>query len=127
MEISAPELAYVRAQGLYITEKCDGCGKLLNQTVRYTIASRPEVYCSVLCRDQVFFGEKYRAQKAKPDAATKCGFCGGTIHGKRGDLVFCSSRCKQANWRAARKTQESAVSRNAARVLSTGWASREQG
>jgi len=30
MKLTAAELVHVRAQGLYITEKCDGCGKLLN-------------------------------------------------------------------------------------------------
>jgi hypothetical protein len=42
MKLSAAELASVRAQGLYITEKCDGRGKLLNQAFRYTIARKPE-------------------------------------------------------------------------------------
>ena len=32
MKLTAAELASVRAQGLYITEKCDGWGKLLSQT-----------------------------------------------------------------------------------------------
>ena len=36
MKLTAAELASVRAHGLCITEKCDGCGKLLNQTFRYT-------------------------------------------------------------------------------------------
>lgn len=127
MNLTPTELAFIRHLGLYISEKCDGCGKLLNQTVRYTIAGRPEAYCSSLCRDRLFFGEKYRARKAKSDAGSRCAFCGSAIHGRRGDSVFCSSRCKQANWRAARKTQESATIRNTAPVLSTGWASREPG
>ena len=42
MKLTAAELAYVGSQGLYITEKCDGCGKLLNQAFRYTIAGKPE-------------------------------------------------------------------------------------
>jgi len=37
MKLTTPEFAYVRSQGLYITEKCNGCGTLLNQTVRFTI------------------------------------------------------------------------------------------
>lgn len=123
MNLTPTELAYVRSLGLHIKEKCHACGKLLNQTVRYTIAGRPEVYCSSFCRDRVFFGEKYRARKARPDTTTKCAFCGGTIYGKRGDSVFCSSRCKQASWRVARKTPESATSRNTALVLSTGCGS----
>lgn len=31
MRLAAVEVTYVCSQGLYITEKCDGCGKLLNQ------------------------------------------------------------------------------------------------
>jgi hypothetical protein len=28
MKITAAEVAYVRSQGLYVTEKCVGCGKI---------------------------------------------------------------------------------------------------
>ena len=56
MKLTARELAYVRSQGLYITEKCDACGKLLNRSFRYTITGKPEVYCTGVCRDLVFFG-----------------------------------------------------------------------
>ena len=37
MKLTSTELACVRPQGLFITEKCDRCCKLLNQLVRYTI------------------------------------------------------------------------------------------
>jgi hypothetical protein len=30
MKLFAAELAYIRSQGVYITEKCDACGKILN-------------------------------------------------------------------------------------------------
>ena len=43
MKLTSAELAYVRSQGLHLTEKCDGCGKLLNQALCYTIAGHPEV------------------------------------------------------------------------------------
>ena len=81
MEISAHELAYVRVQGLYITEKCDGCGKLLNQTFRYTIAGEPEVYCSAGCRDLAFFGDTREAKKRSTPG--NCVYCGTTLEGKR--------------------------------------------
>ena len=42
MNLTAAEHAYVRAQGLCFTEKCDGCGTLLNQAVRFTINSKPQ-------------------------------------------------------------------------------------
>ena len=63
MRLSPAELAFVRSQSLYITEKCDACGKLLNQTFSYTITEKPEVYCSAGCRDLVFFGNPREAQK----------------------------------------------------------------
>ncbi len=43
MKLTAAELTYLRSHGVYVTEKCDGCGKLLNRTVRYTIAGKPAV------------------------------------------------------------------------------------
>lgn len=75
MELSTPELVYFRAQGLHITEKCNGCGKLLNQTIRYTIAGKPEVYCSAGCRDLTFFGDTREAKKRSTPG--KCVYCGG--------------------------------------------------
>ena len=36
MKLNATELAFVRSKDLCITGKCDGCGKLLNQTSRQT-------------------------------------------------------------------------------------------
>ena len=54
---------------LYITEKCDGCGELLNQTVRWTITGQPEVYCSAECRDLAFFeGRREVKMRATPGA-----------------------------------------------------------
>ena len=48
MKLTAAELAFVRGMGLYVTEKCDGCGKLLNQIFRYTIARKSEgLFCRV--------------------------------------------------------------------------------
>ena len=40
MKLTAAELTYVRSQGLYITERCDACGKLLNRSFRYTITGK---------------------------------------------------------------------------------------
>lgn len=57
MKLNPQELAYVRSKGLYLTEKCDGCGKVLNQAHRWTIKDLPEVYCSEKCRDLAFFGD----------------------------------------------------------------------
>jgi len=97
MKLTAAELALVRAQGLYITEKCDACGKLLNQTFRYTIAGKPQVYCSAVCRDLTFFGDPQEAKKHSTPG--KCLYCGGTLEGKRRGALYCDEKCKK---RAAR-------------------------
>jgi hypothetical protein len=99
MKLNAAEFAHVRSQGLYITEKCDGCRKLLNQTRRYTIAGRQEVYCSAVCRDTVFFGDPHQAKKQATPG--KCSYCGGCLKGKRRGALFCDEICKK---RLARKT-----------------------
>jgi hypothetical protein len=74
MKLTAAELASVRAQGLYVTEKCNDCGRLLNRTVRYTITGRPEAYCSAVCRGAVFFGDRYTAKKRSSP-----GRCGSAV------------------------------------------------
>jgi len=98
MKLTAAELACVRSQGLYITDKCDGCGKVLNQTVRWTIAGKREVYCSAACRDLAFFGDPREAKKHTTPG--KCVYCGGTLEGKRRGALYCDESCKK---RAARK------------------------
>jgi hypothetical protein len=104
MKITATELAYVRAQGLYITEKCDGCGKLLNKSFRYTIAGKPEVYCSGRCCDLAFFGNIREAEKHSTPG--KCVYCGGSLEGKKRGSVFCDGTCGKAH---ARKIKRSAA------------------
>jgi len=97
MKLTTSELAYVRSQGLYITEKCDHCGKLLNQTVRYTIAGKPEVYCSARCRDLVFFGDSREAKKRSTPG--KCVYCGATLEGKKRGSIFCDDVCRMRHSR----------------------------
>lgn len=100
MEISVHELTYVRTQGLYITEKCDGCGKLLNQTIRYTIAGKPGVYCSAGCRDLTFFGDSREAKKRSTPG--KCVYCRATLEGKRRGALYCYETCKKRAARSGR-------------------------
>jgi hypothetical protein len=89
MKLAVAELAFVRAQGLYITEKCDGCGKLLNQTLRYTIAGKPEADCSAACRDLVFFVDRREARQYSTPG--KCVHRGARLEGKRRGAVYKSS------------------------------------
>ena len=100
MKLTAAELAYVRSQGLYITEKCDGCGKLLNQSVQYTVTGKPEVYCSAGCRDLAFFGDQHEVRKRSSPG--RCVYCGASLKGKRRGALYCDEICKK---RAARRKQ----------------------
>jgi hypothetical protein len=100
MKLTAAELAYVRSQGLYVTEECEGCGKLLNQTIRYTIAGKPEVYCSAGCRDLAFFRDHREARKHSTPG--RCTYCGATLKGKRRGARYCDEICKKRAARAER-------------------------
>ncbi len=100
MKLTAAEFALVCSQGLYITEKCDGCGKLLNQTFRYTIAGKPEVYCSAGCRDFAFFGDTREAKKRSTPG--KCVYCGATLEKKRRGALYCGEKCKKRATRSGR-------------------------
>jgi hypothetical protein len=97
MKLTTAELAYVRSLGLHVTEKCDGCGKLLNQTVRYTIGRKPEVYCSAMCRHFALFGDPHEARKQS--APGRCVYCRASLEGKRRGALYCDEICKK---RAAR-------------------------
>jgi hypothetical protein len=93
VKLTSTELAYVRSRDLHVTEKCDGCAKLLNQTVRYTISGRPEVYCSAACRDSAFFGDRREAKKAASPG--KCAYCGGRLERKKPGAIFCDDVCRK--------------------------------
>ena len=113
MKLTPFELAYVRSQGLYVTEKCDQCGKLLNQGVRYTITGKPEVFCSAACRDLVFFRDRLEARKHSSPG--KCVNCGAKLEGKRRDALYCDEICKKrvARQKTRRVTANAQISRTA--------------
>lgn len=100
MKLTATELQCVRTQGLYLTDKCDGCRKLLNQTFRYTIAGKPEVYCSAGCRDLAFFRDTREVKKRS--TPRKCLYCGATLEKKRRGALYCGEKCKKRAARAGK-------------------------
>jgi predicted nucleic acid-binding Zn ribbon protein len=91
MKFTDAELAYARSKGLYVTEKCDACGKVLNQSYRYTAPVRPETWCSAACRDNAMgWSEAKHAAKAR-----RCVVCKAEIPAiRRQDSTTCSTACK---------------------------------
>ena len=58
MKLTSTESNEIKSQGLHVADKCDSCGKLLDQTIRYTRADRKgRVYCSAECCDLAGTGE----------------------------------------------------------------------
>jgi hypothetical protein len=110
MKLTALELAYVRAQGLYVTERCDGCGKLLNQTARYMIAGRREIYCSAVCRDLVYFSDRHEAEKRATPG--KCLYCRGGLNDKKRGALYCDDVCRMRHSRNRKRTGTRQVERS---------------
>ena len=94
VKLVASKLAYVRSQAIYVTERCDGCGMLLNQSYRYTLFGRPEVFCSALCRDSRFFADQNEAKKHSTPG--KCVYCGALLKDKRRGSIYCEEKCRKA-------------------------------
>lgn len=116
MKLAASELACIRSLGLHITEKCDNCGKLLNQAVRYTITSKAEVYCSPECRDLGFFRDGREARKhASPG---KCVCCGASLKDKRRGALYCDEICKKrvAREKGALVSAEASIIRDTTQI-----------
>ncbi len=97
MTLTPEEQTYVRSQGLYLTAKCDACEAILNQSVRYTIAGKPEVYCSVNCRDRVFFEDQL--ERKKRSTPGRCVNCKGPLQGKKRGSIYCSESCRKRHSR----------------------------
>jgi hypothetical protein len=119
MKLTASELALVRSHGLYIKAKCDGCGKPLNMSYRYTTANRPEVHCSAACQDKAMGWDRVRSQKVATEKATLppfvmlvCQRCQRRFRARRQDAKFCKDRCRQQA-RRKRLREGEGVTRNA--------------
>jgi hypothetical protein len=73
--------ALLAKHGLYVTEACDRCGKLLGP-VRFTRSGESGKWCSRLCRDGV------------EHKVGVCRGCGASLEGKRKGALFCSDVCR---------------------------------
>lgn len=73
----------LRERGIWITEACDKCGKLLG-SVRWTRKGEPGEWCSAQCRDGI------KASATQPADSKTCMECGVPLTGKRSDSEFCS-------------------------------------
>jgi len=74
LKLSPADIARVRRSGLHITERCDGCPKILNQSMRWTIQGRAEVYCCEEERDRALESLKRRgALKDEPVMPRRAG------------------------------------------------------
>ena len=94
MKLTASEVSLLRLQGVFVTETCDACGKVLNQSFRYTVGGKPGVFCSAVCRDTQFFaGARDAGKYATPG---RCAYCGADlVHKNRGSL-YCGDACRKA-------------------------------
>ena len=67
--------------GVFVTEVCDRCGKILGH-VRFARYGEPGEWCSRLCRDGI------------EHKAGACRTCGASLSGKRKGSLFCNSTCR---------------------------------
>jgi hypothetical protein len=104
VELTSAELSYVRSQGLHLTEKCDHCGEVLNQTFHYRLNDRdPRKWCSAACQD-ADMGWEGRRYQARINHELRCqrDACGSRFESRRADAKYCSPRCRK--W-ASRSSQ----------------------
>jgi len=88
LKLLPEQIAQVRARGLYVTECCDACRAVLNQSHRWTIQGVNRVFCSEDERDRVYESLKRHGElkvgliaprrasrmaqdEARPDLATR--------------------------------------------------------
>lgn len=89
------ELARIRAAALYITEKCDNCGKVLNQTFHFS-DGHDQKFCSDSCFTSATGTERYRRP---PTQKRICEGCRKPFHSVRSDARFCTPKCQKRHAR----------------------------
>jgi hypothetical protein len=89
MDISAHLQTFLRERGVYVTQACDRCGRVLGP-VRFTRTGDSSVWCSRQCRDG-----------AHAHLPGTCRACGARLpEGKRRGAKYCDDACKQAAHRS---------------------------
>lgn len=83
----------LRTHGAYVTEACDGCGKILGP-IRYTSHREKGECCSQLCRDGV------------ERKAGVCRNCATPLNGKRKGSIYCDRTCRMRAVRKASKDSQ---------------------
>ncbi len=83
-----------RTHGAWVREACDKCGKVILDSVTWTIRGEPGVYCSQVCRDG--FAEAYG----------KCRQCGASLAGKKRGTEFCDAKCRKRFVRDGRNVED---------------------
>jgi len=97
MELTPAELSYVRSQGLHLTENCDHCEEVLNQTFHYRLNDAdPRTWCSAACQDADigWGGPRYQA-RINYQLRCRREACGRSFESRRTDAKYCSSRCRK--------------------------------
>jgi hypothetical protein len=88
----------LQTHGVYVTEVCDRCGKILG-AVRFARQGDAGAWCSRACRDGV------------DHSPTVCRGCGTSLVGKRRGAIYCDRTCRM---RTVRKEV-----RNSANIVNT--------
>jgi hypothetical protein len=89
MDISSELQRPLRERGVYVTEACDRCGRVLGP-VRYMKAGDSGAWCSRQCRDG-----------AHAHVPGTCRACGARLpEGKRRGAKYCEGACKQSAHRS---------------------------
>lgn len=97
MRLSEAHISAIRSVGFYVTEGCDGCGKILNQSFQYS-DGHGQRFCSDSCFTKATGIERYR----RPPAQRRtCEGCGKPFRSVRSNARFCSQRCQKRHARAA--------------------------
>ena len=102
MKLTPEEIKAIREEhGLHVTEKCNECRKVLNQSVRYTTPDRKEVWCSAACQDKAMGWDQATARKKSAPAfhVLVCQNCTKRFRAKHEDARYCSERCKKSSQR----------------------------